>query len=515
MTTYRFARRSFLAAVGGAIGLRVLLDNMVAAAAGAQSPPRFLLMQWPLGTVRYRFKPTSAGSGYQPSAIIQPFEDAGLRNDMTVLYGLSHTPFDSHIGGGHEAGTVMTTTGAPVPGVRVNGGEGDDACAGGPSFDQIFLKNAPSLQTGGVALNVICDARVESQEVSTQCLSYDHSTRSVMAANGGTFTEAVPLLPDLSPLDLYLAVFSQMMPGGAVPSNQAELLRAVKLRKSVLDFSLRELDRIKSLAPGSEKTKLDYHAEVIRKVEVQLQSVIDGNPGHNGCAVPSAPNAALVGRSGSHFEPSPTASASDEALHEQVGQAHFGVIMAAFQCDLARVATFQWAPGASQVAFKGLYPGRPDAIYMHAPLARTIVRSSAALGSAPPDGESADALQFLANVQTWYNQKTADLLATLKNAKDALGNSLLDHTVVPYVTDVNSCALAPRTNLPAFVFGGKALGMQHGNFLDFELQPRSHNDLWTTVAQAYLGADPLSQLAAEKFDKTDVAPIAQLWSPPA
>ena len=105
-------------------------------------------------------------------------------------------------------------------------------------------------------------------------------------------------------------------------------------------------------------------------------------------------------------------------------------------------------------------------------------------------------------------------MVALKNAKDSFFNSLLDHMVVPYVTEVSQNAHDPRSHLPAFIFGGKALGMQHGQFLDFENNARHHNDLWLTIAQAYLGADPLSQLSAEKFDKKGVKPIEGLWTKP-
>ena len=521
MRSYRFARRSFLAAVGGAVGLRVLLDNMVAAAAGATSPPRFLMTHWPVGTVKYLFKPTGSGASYTASKIIQPFIDAGLKDDMSVFYGFTHEPFNSGIGGGHESGTPMMTTGCRVPGTRANGGEGDDGVAGGPSFDQVFLKNVPDLQTPGPGyLNAICDARVDSLETSTQCLSYGYATRSIAAANGGNVTEATPLLPELSPLQLYLSLFSDFMPGGSTPDNQSELLRAVKMRKSVLDYALSELGTLKTLAPASETSKIESHAAAIRLVETQLQSQIDsGVVTMQGCMAPTKPDATM-GSKGSKNDYTndpnnpPMQKASDEALHEKVGNLHMDLIIAAFQCDLRRVATFQWSPGTNHVSFKGQYPGRPDAIYMHHPTSHLIQNSRLSLGTSSPGGTNGDLLQFLGNIQTWYNTKHAALLSKLKMAKDSFGNSLLDHTVVPYVTEVAETSHV-RQPLPAFIFGGKALGMVHGSYYDFEQNLRSHNDLWMTVAQAYLGADPLSKLSAEKFDKKNVAPVAGTWKAPA
>jgi hypothetical protein len=39
--------------------------------------------------------------------------------------------------------------------------------------------------------------------------------------------------------------------------------------------------------------------------------------------------------------------------------------------------------------------------------------------------------------------------------------------------------------------------------------------MWMSVAQAYLGADPLSQLSEEVFQKNSANPIDGLWMPPA
>ena len=42
-----------------------------------------------------------------------------------------------------------------------------------------------------------------------------------------------------------------------------------------------------------------------------------------------------------------------------------------------------------------------------------------------------------------------------------------------------------------------------------------HNQLWVTVAQAFLGADAVSKLASEVYVKTGASPIPGLWAAPA
>ena len=262
MSKYRMARRSFFRGLGagaaGVAGLKTLLRTMEASAAGTPPPPRFLMTHWPVGTQKYWFCPVTVGSDPNPalpalptiapngtnwdfSRILKPFGDAGLKSDMIVLYNLNSGSVGS-FGGGHEAGTPQSSTGARTPGTRSNGGETDDAVSGGPSWDQIFLKTVAQLQTPGVGyVNAICDARVDSQETSTQCLSYDYKTQSTPAAqggNGGSVTENIPLLPILSPLSLFTKLFMNVSGGGGGGADTARLLKA---RKSVLDCARGQL----------------------------------------------------------------------------------------------------------------------------------------------------------------------------------------------------------------------------------------------------------------------------------
>lgn len=522
--SYRLARRSFLAGIGGAVGLKILLRNLEAAAQETAPPPRFLMTHWPVGTIRYHFLPSGSGTGYTTSRILQPFEDAGLREDMIILYGLHQRGIDAGCGGGHESGTPMTTTGANVPGTRSNGGEADDGAAGGPSFDQIFLNHVEALQRPGIGYaNAICDARVDSQETSTQCLSYGYTTRSIAAARvaggcgAGQITEAVPLLPELSPVQLYMQLFGGFMPGGQDNTgNQDALLRALIMRKSVLDYSLDELERIRTLAPADQGTKIDQHAQVIRKIEEQLADQIENGAGPAmGCQVPTSPDPALVGKTGSKFDyGSETTSTSDENIHRQIGELHSSLIRSAFECDIIRVATFQWSPGTNHVSFGGQFPDDPSAILMHHPLSHRILDRAFSMDGPPSTAYEASVVEFLVNIQTWYNTQMANVINGFKNATDVYGGNLLDYTVMPYVTEVAETTHS-REPLPAMIFGGRALGLQGGQFQNFA-QGRSQNDMWMTCAQALLQmADPMPTFQNQVFYKQGVSPISGLWQAPA
>jgi hypothetical protein len=118
MRGYQFARRAFLASLGGAVGFEILLGNLEAQAEGLTGPPRLLLMHWPLGTHAWAFlpnggqKPNGIGTITQWSPLLQPFADAGLQNDMTVLWGLK----DVCVGNGAvRYRSVLEAAGAEVP----------------------------------------------------------------------------------------------------------------------------------------------------------------------------------------------------------------------------------------------------------------------------------------------------------------------------------------------------------------------------------------------------------------
>lgn len=530
MRGYRFARRSFLASLGGAVGFEILLKNLEAQAEGLSGPPRLLLMHWPLGTHKWAFlpnggqKPNGIGTITQWSPHLQPFADAGLQNDMTLLWGLKDVCVGNGAGG-HEGGTPMTTTGADCPGTRKNGGEGDDGVAGGPSWDQILLTEVKDdAATGAVRLkqpgigyaNAICDARVDSQETSTRCLSYGYQTQPVMSATtGSTITEHVPLLPELKPSQLYTKLFAGFMPGLPARNNEAAL-RALHGRKSVLDYCLRELKHLKSVAPASEAQKIEIHADACRKIEKQVSELLRGEATTpDGCKLPAEPDIALFGQEGSKSDYSnPVTSVADDPVHEQIGKVHAGILLAAMQCDLIRVGTFQWSPGTNHVSFKGLYPGEPEKIYMHHPMSHKAdaVDSFNSL----PTGVMGDITQFLANVSGWYHTRTAALVKMFKGAIDPLGDgtsSMLDRTVIPYMTEVAQSNHA-RDPKAAFIFGGKALGMQLGQYLNFEDDSRPYVDVWASLAQAFFqSSDPMSKLGHLKFGTTPSV-IDGLWKKP-
>jgi uncharacterized protein DUF1552 len=531
VTSYRFRRRAFIAAMSGGVGLKIMLRNLEGSAQGMRSPGRLLVTHWPIGIVAGRsdalWKPTSGSVG--GSYALKPFADLGLGPDMTVIRGLSTNSLSLNGGGGHEGGTVVLMTGRSAGGTRMSPIEPDDAFASpGGSYDQILLDNVPALQRPGQGYaNSIADSRTDCGEISTKCLSYSTASQDVLATGGRIASEAKPLMPVLSPLQQYTSLFSGFVPGtpgtagagggaggGAAPRVADAVLKKLVGKRSVLDFAREELNQLKRLAPSEARNKLSNHTDAVVSLETQIVNAINarypdsggggstgagsggmgGGPGNGNpicggtcTAKPTATPSDITGMPdwtegchGSYDDPKRGAT-DDAAIHAQVGELHLDVLKAAFICDLIRVGTFQWAPGPNHVGFKGMYPGDTAGIYQHHPVSHGVFGGQTTIGTTPDELTSPEA-RFLYNVELWYFTRHAENFARWKNAVDGCGNNLLDFTCVPFLTEVTTSS-HDRSNMPAMIIGGKKLGFVHDRYVSGSII--NSNGFWGTIAQAF------------------------------
>jgi len=529
MMSYRFRRRAFLAASGG-LGLKVLLRNLEAAAQTTASPARFLLTHWPVGIVAGSndslWAPTSGSAG--GSAALKPFLDAGLDTAMSVFRGLSIGQLSSGgCAGSHEGGTPKMTTGVNlITGCRASDSEGDDGVAGGPSIDQILLTNVPALKApmGGQGYaNAICDSRVDTAEIGAQCLSYAYSTEPVLDDSRVSRMQNHPNMPTLSPLALYNSLFGNFVPtmgpaadagtSGPDMAAQAALVKQLAMKKSVLDFALEEINQMGTMAPSIAKNRLDTHASAIRSVEssitASLQNIGTSTGGGGGLTVnpacttkPMAPPN-VTGSSGSpgnqYGGNRDVGTVDDTAVHVQVAGLHMDVLRAAMVCDIIRVGTFQFSPGTNHIALKGFYPNNLTGIFQHHPVSHRIgtAQTTASNTVAALDPNAG----FLFNVMVWYFGLHAQNLLKWKNQMDGFGNSLLDYTVVPFVTEVAATG-HEQSNIPAMIIGGTKLGFLGGKYLRGNY---TVNQFFGTLGQAfkYTNMGPVG------------APIPGVWTAPA
>ena len=534
MISYRFRRRAFITAMSGGVGLKIMLRNLESSAQGMRSPARLLVTHWPVGIVAGQndalWRPTAGSVGGSPA--LKPFADLGLGPDMTVIRGLS-TPIG--FGGGSEGGMVGLVSGIAAPGVRSGEQESDDAFSAGPSYDQILLKNVAALQRPGQGYaNSIADSRTDFGEIASKCLSYSTELQPITPAFGNGTTEAKPLMPVLSPLQQYTNLFSGFAPGtsgtggqGGGPPLADAVLKQLVGKRSVLDFAVEELNQVQRLAPSDARSKLSIHTDAVVAAESSVKNAIDrygsgpgggggstgaggaggsGAPACGGCATkPAEPSSTLVGmsdRAGGVGNPYGTngnlAQQDDSPVHAAVGQTHLSILKAAFVCDLIRVGTYQWSPATNHVSF-ALYPNTTQA-YLHHPTSHKIITSdttaASTLAALNPNAA------FCFNVQVWYFSRHAEMLKDWKTSVDGCGNSLLDFTAVPFVTEVQATG-HERNNMAAMIIGGKQLGFTHNIYKTGSF---SINSFWGTIAQAFGYSSTTAPFAS---------PISGLWTKPA
>jgi hypothetical protein len=469
---FQLTRRNFLQGLGGGLGLAGFLRGLEAQDIGAGAPRRLLTIQHPVGTVSSSYWPAQTGANFEFSRILAPFEP--LRERMIVLGGLN-LPTANGVGGGHERGTVAMVTGKRTIGLYPGNG-GDDPYAEGPSVDQLFVKQSAMLQGTAIeSLQVSCDNRADTPEVSTRHLSYSDAR--------------APMTPYYQPADAYERLFGSVMPGGGTESNMEALALARRQKQSVLDFAQADLTRMRTLAPSAGREMLDRHEDAIRQLEKEL----DAAPADaGGCGVPDEPERIQISsRLDNYTGGNPNdhiVNERDDEKHEQIGALHFAVIKAAFKCDLTRTVTFQWSPGTNHVSFGNQWPPNSDVFKVH--------------HTTSHDPKTADVNEFLTRIEIWYNERVSAFLQELAAEPDIDGTSmLLDNTLVPYITEVAD-ANHSWNNMPYTIFGGPGIKLMGNQYLRVGGN-RTTNDMWMAMARVFglndfvLGEDGLHTTPVE------------------
>ncbi len=467
MKSYKHSRRIFLGAIGGAAGLVGLLDRLEAQEEGDPPIRRLFTVQRPVGTIWDNWWPSGNGSdlaGYTLGRIMEPFES--LKDKMVIFRGIG-LPHKGSAGGGHERGTVLTVTGRRAPNLYPGNG-GDDPYAEGPSVDQLYLAASPILQNAPIqSLQLSCDQRADTPgEVSPRHLSYSGPH--------------APLAPYYQPLQAYERVFGSVMPGGTTDENLEALARARAQKQSVLDFALRDLERMRTVAPASQREKLDAYESAVRDLEMELDS-LDADPSDPVfCGVSEPPEVVEVSQRVDPYFQGNVSPERDDEKHRRIGEMHLAVVKAAFKCDLTRTVTFQWSPGTNHVSFGNMWP--PD---------EAIFKVHHTTSHNTPDN---DIREFLTRIDQWYSQRLATFLMELESTEDFAGHPILENTLVPYISEISEGFTHSWRDMPWVVFGGAGTGLLGGQMWTHDGGTpsgatdggqRSTNDYWMACAQAF------------------------------
>ncbi|HTV26012.1 MAG TPA: DUF1552 domain-containing protein [Polyangiaceae bacterium] len=487
---YRHSRRSFLLSATAA-GLSVpLLHRIEAHAQGAPEPRRLLIIQRAVGSVRAQWLPSgnpsqtaagnlalNRGTGTRAAVAVGGVSAAfePLRAKTTIIDGLNIVASGSG-DRTHEGGMVALMTGQPT--TRKVGQE--DHKAGGASIDQLLLDRSPWLQGTRVpSLALGTDARSDRGEVSPRVLSYRPPPLGAVAEPGARGPDAVPIFPTIEPVVAYSQLFGSVI-GGAPSQNAADVARLRAERRSVVDYLKSDLSRLESLVPVAERPLIEAHVDAIRSLETSFDSALD--IAGSGCLPPGAEPRSYG------LAQTPANQSGQNAFHGEIGLLQLAIIRAAFACDLTRTATFMWSPGTNLVVFGGLYDG---------------MRQEEHHLTSHDQSESKE--HDLVAIERWYADRTVEALQEFDRITTPDGSTLLDNTVVPYLTEVARGYDHDQSNAPFAVVGGSKLGIPGDRFYRADGPNRPTNDLWLALAPAFdvdlprLGAQEQSSGALPNF----------------
>ena len=413
MGRFKLQRRTVLRGmIGGsavALGLPLLEamldDTGTALAGGGDLPVRFVTFMFGNGVHLDRWVPATTGPGYALTEQLAPL--AEVRDYCSVLSGFQHNLPGAN---GHANGVFGSFSG--------HAGDYYDtedpllSRPTGPSIDQV------------VADAIGDDTYLRSLQVA--------NSKRTPPGFGGTMSFRglnQPNFPYLNPQDVFRRLFEG-------PGEDDEL------RARILDAVLEDAGVLRTRLGASDRERLDAHLDGIADLGNQLTAVPPV------CAAPTMPtetNADVAGQ---------------EPL-EEVARAMSDLLVAAFRCDLTRVASFQQSGSVCQ------------SIYW---------MTGATLDNHSITHEASAASQQLVHEAILINmQAFAYFLEALMNESEGAG-TMLDNTVVLLGSDVAEGLSHSSYDMPVIVAGRAGGRLVSGRHIRREGQNLS--DVMFTVAQA-------------------------------
>lgn len=440
-TVFNRGRRTFLLGTGSvAVALPFLrMFGQNVAEAQAQRPTRLVVIMNPQGLESPQFFPSTTGSNYTLTPVLQPL--AAHRDRMTILKGVENRARASvFAANGHNAAartlftampfaTMMNADGTVHSQSQQGGSAEHSGRSWGPSFDQVLAAHlrgqtpvdSMALRIGGPGVGEY-ELFFSGTEGATSPVAADHDPAVAFAR---------------------LAGFVDTSSDGGSTNDIASKLRT--RRGAILGSVAPALARLRKEAPKEDREILELH-------ETYLESLSE-RYGQGGSA------------GGEACRPAVLAGGYDPAQHAndyRTAPDHIENVVMAFACDITRVATIQFTQYHN-----------PRFPWLNA----SIPGSWATWHDLIHANSSNDQSRRLA-VMTWYASQVARLLDRLAETPDGAGGSLLDNTLVVWMTEFSNASTHLTNGLPTVIAGGGG-GHRGGQHLD--LGGRSTNDLFSTI----------------------------------
>jgi hypothetical protein len=255
----------------------------------------------------------------------------------------------------------------------------------------------------------------------------------------------------LAPIDDPAQMFQKLYGGAQDRENVA----------SVLDFVREDLRRVSSKLSSTDRTLLDEHMELVRKLEIDIEA--------------AKHQQALV-------HPEPEIDPEIELVNDNtpaISRMQIDLLVNALANDMTRVASLQFMRSVGQARMRWL----------------DVQEGHHSLSHEPDNNEEAHAK--LRRINGWFAGELAYLVKRLAETPEpgGTGGNMLDNTQVVWLNELGKGNSHTLSNIPFLLVGGGA-GFRTNRALDLQGVP--HNRLWLALAQG-LGQEELTVFGAEKF----------------
>ena len=418
----RHSRRAFLGSASAVIALPWLESALPRGIARAQAaiPTRFLGYYVPCGIVMKDWTPGTEGADYDLPPILEPLLD--IKSAVSVLTGLSNRPARPDGPGDHASGTgAFLTIAHPYK------TEGADI-KNGISLDQ-RLADQLGADTSLRSLQVGIDGGGSAG-------GCDSGYSCAYARNVSWSGPQTPLPKLTDPA----VVFDRLFAGFDNQASAADLARRLRQNTSVLDHVLADAQKLAMRLGSRDQHKLDEYMTGVRELEKRLQ---DGSTG-------------------------PMCDPGERPMSDLAYQEHVRVMtdlmVLGFQCDVTRFTTFMLGNAGSgrTYDFLGVSGGHHDLSHHQGDAAK---------------------LASLTTIGTWEVEQLVYLLTQMQ-AVDEGGESLLDHSVVFFSSEIEDGDTHAHTNMPILLAGGGSGAFSPGRHMRFD-GDLSVGNLFVSILQAF------------------------------
>jgi hypothetical protein len=455
----RLSRRALLRGAGSvAIGLP-FLEAMLRPGqshAGGSVPLRFVVFYTPGGTLLDKWRPTGTETAYTLDPMLAPLNP--WKDQLLFVDGLNLNITQIGVGHPHSRGMAGILTGTQLlPGTFDTGG-GLASWAEGPSIDQVIASRNSALNLKFPSLEFSSGWAISGRSAGQ--VSYAANTINYNLTTGTKGVTKNPIAPQID----QVAAFKRIWTDGSTSSGTAPTA-AITREKSILDAVQSQYTSLSAKLGSADKATLGAHLDMIRQMETSLTATVGG--GGTTCIAPPMPTATNSAITGMMM--SSTGVIVTENDVPQKGTIMTDLMVAALACDMTRVSTMQWADSEAKFIMDFPPLNLPD--YHHA--------------YQHEHGFNPTALNQIYN---WYAGNFAHLLTQMSAVQEADGSTLLDNTLIFWITEIQKPDSHDQTNMP-LVLAGKAQGkIRPGRWLQAK-SGTPHNNLLVSILNSFGGTD--------------------------